>query len=100
MAEIELDLAGLEASVASMSYEDLIKQLVEFKAKQKANTKKYYNPETAKKARLKRAAQISAMEKFAKENGMWDAIKAKIEERADELLGDQSEENEVETVKA
>lgn len=104
-AEFDIDLGAIEAELAKMTPEELKAQLVEIKARQKVATKKYYNPETAKKARLKKAAQVQAMMELAAKMGLIEQInKAATEEanrrlaaeRATELVGDGQPEEEEE----
>lgn len=84
---VDIDLEKIQAELSSLSQEDLVKQLTEVKMKQKIAQKKYYSPETAKKARQKRAALISAMEARAKQLGIYDDILAQAGKQADEALG-------------
>lgn len=55
-----INLDELQAKVKAMSPEELQKIVFDAKVKQRVATKKYYNPETAKRARLKKAEEIKA----------------------------------------
>lgn len=87
--EVEgIDLASIEADISKLSKEELFKALVDIKSKQRIATKKYYNPETAKKQRQKRAAFAKALADKAKELGIYDEIVEAASEVADEALAD------------
>lgn len=90
---MEIDIAALEAQVSQLSQEDLIKQLVEIKTRQKVAQKKYYNPETAKKARLKRAEEIKIMTKMAQDLGLLAGINEQASKAAAEKLGESEAED-------
>ena len=101
---MEIDLAALEADIAQLSPEDLKKQLLDAKVRQKVATKKYYNADTAKKARQKKAAILKAQAELAKTmpstdaryKNLYEQIMAEAEEVAAEKLG----ENEAEDAEA
>lgn len=63
---INLDLSALEAEVQGMSQEDIAKQLLEIRTKQRIQQKKYHNPEKAKEYQRKRNATTKAMAERAK----------------------------------
>lgn len=63
---MDINIAEIEASLAQLSPEEIKQQLLDAKVKQRVNTKKYYNPETAKKARDKRTAVLKAQAEAAK----------------------------------
>lgn len=83
MADAVIDLDAIQADIGKMSEEDLRKTLLDMKVKEKVATGKYYNPETAKKARLKAAATKKAIVELAKKNGWFDAIDAEAKKTAD-----------------
>lgn len=83
---VQIDFAELEKQVSSMTPEQLKAALLEIKVKQRVTTKSYYNPETAKKARLKRQAFNTALTEKAKELGIYDSILDEAREKADEIL--------------
>lgn len=87
MADVNIDLEAIEKELAGLTMEEIREQLVSIKAKQAINTAKYYNPETAKKARQKRSALIAAMTERAKKEGVYDQIVAAAREKADAELG-------------
>lgn len=84
-----IDLAAIEADVAKMSPEDIRKALLDFKVKQNVTTKKYYNPETAKRARQKKSAMQAEMVKLAKAAGIYDEIVAEAKTKAEEILAEE-----------
>lgn len=84
---VDIDLEKIQAELSTLSQEDLVKQLLEIKTRQKITQKKYYNPETAKRARIKRSAVIKAMEDKAKQLGLYDQILKQAGEAADVELG-------------
>lgn len=86
-----IDLNAITAEVNQLSEEDLRKALVEMKTKQKVSTKKYYNPETAKAARQKKAAVFAAMVAQAKALGLYDQIDAEASEAAEAKLAEADE---------
>jgi len=88
MPEVELDLNAIEAEVGGMSKEDLIAELVKTRARQRAATKKYYNPESAKKARAKRSAKLKAMAQVAEQLGLTEQINALVDEAVAEASDD------------
>lgn len=89
MAEVEgIDIKAIEADVAKLSQEELFKALVDIKSKQRIATKKYYNPETAKRQRQKRAEFQKLLSAKAKELGIYDEILEAASEVADEALAD------------
>lgn len=84
---VDIDLEKIQAELSTLSQEDLVKQLLEIKTRQKITQKKYYNPETAKRARIKRSAVIKAMEDKAKQLGLYDQILKQAGEAADVQMG-------------
>lgn len=83
-----LDLDALTAEVNNLSEEELRAALVEMRTKQKVTQKKYYNPETAKKARQKAAAKMKAMVEAAKAAGIYEEIEKAASEAADAKLAE------------
>lgn len=61
-----LDLSALEAEVGAMSQEDIAKQLLEVRTKQRVQQKKYHNKDKAKAYQQKRNAQTKLMAEKAK----------------------------------
>lgn len=90
----DIDIAGLENEINQLSAEDLRSQLLEAKVKQRVATKKYYNPENAKKLRQKRAKELTAMTERAKGApatqpgfaNLYDQIMAEAKTEADSRL--------------
>lgn len=91
MPEVDFDLSAIEAEVGKMSQEDLIAELVKTRARQRAATKKYYNPETAKRARVKRSAKLKAMAQVAEQLGLTEQINALVDEAVAEADDNGSE---------
>lgn len=91
MADAVIDLDAIQAELGSMSEEDLRKTLLDMKVKEKVTTKKYYNPETAKKARQKMAAKKQALIALAKANGWFDQINEQANVLAAEKLAEESD---------
>lgn len=91
MPEAELDLSAIEAEVQSMNQEDLVAELVKSRARQRAQTKKYYNPDAAKKARQKRAAKLKAMADAIKQLGLEDQVNRLVDEKVEELTSGDEE---------
>lgn len=97
---MEVDYAELEAQLNQMTPEELKKQLLDAKVKQRIATKKYYNPETAKKARDKKSAMIKAQADAArklpatdgKSANLYEQIMAEASRLADEKLGESEAE--------
>jgi chromosome condensin MukBEF MukE localization factor len=69
-----LDLSAIEAEISKMSQEDLFKELLDIRTKQRTAALKNRNPETAKLARQKRMAKIKALMEAAKKAGILDKI--------------------------
>lgn len=90
----EIDLSAIEAQIAAMTPEEIKKQLTDIKTRQKITTKKYYNPEAAKKQRQKKAAEIAAMVEAAKKLGIYDQVMAEAGVAADAKLADAEGEQE------
>lgn len=88
----ELDIEKMSAEIESMSVEDLKKQVLDAKVKQRVASKKYYNPESAKKQRVKRAAELAQMVARAKELGIYDDIMKEAAEEADAKLASEEAE--------
>lgn len=86
--ETGIDIKAIEAEIGKLSKEDLFRQLVDIKAKQRIATKKYYNPETARKQRLRRAEVVKLMTAKAKELGIYDSIMEQAVEDADAALAE------------
>jgi len=63
---MEINIAELESQISQLSPEELKQQLLDAKVKQRVATKKYYNPEAAKRQRDKRAATLKAQAELAK----------------------------------
>lgn len=85
----DINLQELEQKIAGMSQEDLVKALVDIKAKQQIATKKYYSPERAKLQRQRAAAVREAMVAKAKELGIYDSIVEQAREVADAALAEE-----------
>lgn len=86
---VEIDLDALQAEVAGMTQEDLMKQVLDLRTKQKIQQKKYQNTPAQKAYRAKRAEMQKAMIARAKELGLYDEIKAQAEKAADAKIADE-----------
>lgn len=95
-SELGIDLSKFEEQLSSMSEEQLRQQLLDIKTKQAVATKKYYNPETAKKARVKRAAEVALMVETAKKLGIYDSIVAEAKTKAEAIVAEDEVSNEAE----
>lgn len=84
-----IDFEKLQAEVSNLPDEEVRKQLLELRTKQRVNQKKYHNPERAKAYHAKRNAAIKAMVERAKAMGIYDQILAEAKEKADELIEEQ-----------
>lgn len=92
---MEINVAELEQELNKLTPDELKAQLLEAKVRQRVATKKYYNPETAKKARQKAAAMRAEMAAKAKTlpatapgfANLYDQIMAEAAEEADRRLG-------------
>lgn len=94
--EVEIDLEEILGEVEEMDLEAIRAELVKDKTKQRVASKKYYKPETAKKARQRKAARSKAMEAKLKEAGLYDQVVAQARELADQQLAELEVEVEVE----
>lgn len=94
MSDVQIDLSAIEAQIATMSEEDIRKQLLEIKTRQRVMQKKYNNPETQKRARLKKAARDKAMVEAAKKLGIYDQILEEAKEAAEVQLAEQEADQE------
>lgn len=96
MADATIDLDQIQAELSSMSEADLRKTLLDMKVKEKVNTKKYYNADTAKKQRDKTTAKRKALIQLAKDRGFFDEINEQATKQAEEVLAgevDQTDED-------
>lgn len=87
---VQIDFAELEKQVSAMTPDQLKQALLDIKVKQRVTSKSYYNPETAKKARLKKQAFNNAMAEAAQKLGIYDSILIEAREKADEILAGKS----------
>ncbi len=100
---MEIDIEALKAELESLSEEDLRKQLLDAKVRQRVATKKYYNPESARNQRLKRAEKLKQMQERAKGmpatdskyGNLWEQIQAEATAEADRQLAEEEAEQEV-----
>jgi predicted RNA-binding Zn ribbon-like protein len=93
---IVIDVDAINAEIQGLPIEELQRQLLEVRTKQKVQQKKYQNTETQKAYRQKRAAAIAAMTEQAKKTpatkpgfaNLYEQIRAEAAERAEQLLAD------------
>ena len=88
MSEVEIDLEEILGEVEEMDLEAIKAELIKSKTRQRVASKTYYNPETAKKARQRKAAKSKAMEVRLKEAGLYDLVVAEARELADQQLAE------------
>jgi hypothetical protein len=99
---MEIDVDQLEAELDKLTPEELKAQLLEAKVRQKVATKKYHNPEVAKRARDKKNARIKAQAELAKSMpatsgkhaNLYEQIMAEAADEADRRLAEESVDRE------
>ena len=99
-ATVTIDLDSLKAQVDSIPEEDLRKQLLDIRTKQKVQQKKSHNPEKQKEYQRKRNAAITVMTGRAKTlpaskpgfANLYEQILAEAAEEADRRLGENAAE--------
>lgn len=86
MSANTIDLGALAAQVSTevdkMSPEDVRKQLLDMKVRQKTSQKKQYNSDSAKKAAAKQREKAKALQARAKALGIYDDVNEKAEAEA------------------
>jgi hypothetical protein len=88
----ELDMAAIEASISQMTEEDVRKQLMEIRTRQKVMQKKYHDPVKAKASRDKKAAFVKALAEKARRLGIYDDVLQAANDAADEKLAAEAAE--------
>lgn len=91
-----IDMAAIEAEVQNMDLDALRKAVLDATVKQRVATKKWYNPETARKARQKKAAFLAKAREILAQKGLLDSVKEEAGRLADEAIA----QEEPETVEA
>lgn len=91
-----IDINALKAEVEGLSEADLRELVLSTKVRQMVATKKYYNPETAKRARQKAAEKYNLAVAALKASGQYDEIMAQAKEMAEEKLANEAQPEEVE----
>lgn len=91
---INLDLAALQAEIDSLSPEEIQKQLLEVRTRQRVQQKKYQNSDAAKAYRKKRAEMLKLVAQKAKALGIYDQILKEAEQKAAQLTGEAEAEAE------
>lgn len=95
MPSTEINLDELEASIANLTEEDIRKQLLEIRTRQKVMQKKYHDPVKAKEYRAKKSAFQALLAKKAKQMGIYDSILDAANEAADaKLAAEEAEKGE------
>lgn len=95
MPSTEINLDELEASIANLTEEDIRKQLLEIRTRQKVMQKKYHDPVKAKEYRAKKSAFQALLAKKAKAMGIYDSILDAANEAADaKLAAEEAEKGE------
>lgn len=90
-----IDIDALKAEVNGLSDADLAELVLNTKVRSMVAQKKYYNPETAKRARLKAKAKYDEAVELLKKSGKYEAIMAQAKELAEERLAETEVEDEV-----
>lgn len=91
---VNIDLAALEQEIKNLSPEEITKQLLEVRTKQRIQQKKYHNTDAQKAYRVKRAETLKLLAKRAKELGMYDQIREQANAAADAKLAEAVAEEE------
>lgn len=95
---MEIDIQAIEAELSLLTPEQMKQQLLDAKVKQKVATKKYYNADTAKKARQKKAEQTRQLTAKAKLMpatklgfaNLYEQIEAEAKELAEAKLAEEA----------
>jgi hypothetical protein len=85
---MEINIEEIQSQLAGMDKEALIALVTEARVKQRVATKKYYNPETAKKARQKKAEMLKLAAVQLEKLGLMGEVKARVDAGVAEKLGD------------
>jgi hypothetical protein len=93
----QIDLAALEAEINQLSPEEIQKQLIELRTKQKVNQAKHQGSAAQKLYMKKRAESFKLMAAKAKELGLYDGIQAEAKKRADEIIASKATDAVAET---
>lgn len=93
----QIDLAALEAEINALSPEEIQKQLIDLRTKQKVNQSKHQGSASQKLYMKKRAELNKLMAKKAKELGLYAAIQAEAKSRADAIIAARANEALAET---
>jgi hypothetical protein len=87
---INIDLAALEAEIQQLSPEEIQKQLVDLRTKQRVNQSKHQGSLAQKTYMKKRAELNKLMAAKAKELGIYDGILATAKANADKILAERA----------
>lgn len=82
----QIDLAALEAEINSLSPEEIQKQLIDLRTKQKVNQAKHQGSAAQKLYMKKRAEMFKLMAVKAKQLGLYDGIQAEAKKAADLII--------------
>lgn len=96
MSDLSIDIAALEKEISALTPEEIQKQLVDLRTKQKVAMKKYHDPVKAKAYRQKKAEAQKAMAARAKGMpatkpgfaNLYEQILDEASERADAKLAE------------
>jgi hypothetical protein len=83
----EIDIESLKAEIANLSPEEIQKQLVELRTRQRVNQSKHQNSDKQKAYNKKRNLMFKLMTEKAKAAGVYDGILAQAKKNAAEILG-------------
>jgi Na+-translocating ferredoxin:NAD+ oxidoreductase RnfG subunit len=90
---MEINLADIEAkareAVNNLTDEQIREIVLANKVRQKVATKKYYNAETAKLSRQRKAAELRAMTEILAKRGLLDEVNAQAAALADAQLAEE-----------
>lgn len=85
---MEIDLSALQAQVSDeigkMSADDIKKQLLDLRVREKTTQKKQYGSDAAKKSAAKQREKARALKARAKALGIFDEVDAEAEKAAQE----------------
>jgi len=106
--ELAVNIADIEKEIAGMSQEDMQKDLLAIRVRQKVQQKKHYNPEKMKvyqqkqreKARLLKEKALQTKATDPKFSNMWEQINAAAELEAEKKVSEEATPEEETTDKA
>ena len=88
----DIDLNAIEASIGNLTEEEIRKQLLDIRTRQKVMQKKYHDPVKAKASRDKKAAFVKLLAEKAKSLGIYDEVLEAANVAADAKLAEEEVE--------